>query len=282
MAFKIKVEDRVPTYPGRVKLVKVSGTTDTYTLTRDDMPITEGTPINKVLFDHKADTLTENVIVYVSTTGSDATGLGTIDSPFATIQKAVNALPKHLGGYTAEISVGFGTYAERVIVDGFSGGKLVVGRPGDVFTINGIEIANCTLVETNIYHIERATGSSKPLFLVTGGGNVVVVSNMSLNGLDMGVTGVIVERGSHFVVGSNITLTVNNCAVTVFAQWCSFASIGQITGSGNMLGMAAAQGGIVSYKTDTTEKMWSNSADTGGLVLTAKNSTDLSDATLDL
>ena len=59
-------------------------------------------------------------------------------------------------------------------------------------------------------------------------------------------------------------------------------SLSTITGKGNMVGMVANQGAIVSYKTDTVEKMWSNAADTGGLVLTGKNSSDLSDATLDL
>jgi hypothetical protein len=105
---------------------------------------------------------------------------------------------------------------------------------------------------------------------------------MILDGLDMGITGMIVERSSNLATGFNTTLTVNNCAATVLAQWCSLVSLNAITGGGNMIGMSASQGGIVSYKNDTTEKMWSNNADTGGLVLTGQNSTDLSDATLDL
>lgn len=43
--------DRVPTYPGRVKLVPVSGQANTYDMVRADEPTVEGTPIDKALFD---------------------------------------------------------------------------------------------------------------------------------------------------------------------------------------------------------------------------------------
>lgn len=47
----IEVVDRVPTYPGRVKLAPVSGQSNTYDMIRVDEPIVVGTPINKALFD---------------------------------------------------------------------------------------------------------------------------------------------------------------------------------------------------------------------------------------
>lgn len=43
--------DRVPTYPGRVKLVPVAGQANTYDMVRADAPMVEGTPVNKALFD---------------------------------------------------------------------------------------------------------------------------------------------------------------------------------------------------------------------------------------
>ena len=46
----IEVKDRVPTYPGRVKLIPVAGQANTYDLVRADEPIEAGTPINKALF----------------------------------------------------------------------------------------------------------------------------------------------------------------------------------------------------------------------------------------
>lgn len=47
----IEVEDRVSTYPGRVKLTRTDGSSEYVTLERADSPTQEGTPINKALFD---------------------------------------------------------------------------------------------------------------------------------------------------------------------------------------------------------------------------------------
>lgn len=47
----IEVIDRIPTYPGRVKMTPVAGQENTYDMVRADMPIEAGTPINKALFD---------------------------------------------------------------------------------------------------------------------------------------------------------------------------------------------------------------------------------------
>ena len=46
----IEVLDRVPTYPGRVKLIPVAGQPNVYDMVRADEPIEVGTPINKALF----------------------------------------------------------------------------------------------------------------------------------------------------------------------------------------------------------------------------------------
>lgn len=44
------MKDRIPLYPGRVKLNPVSGQANTYDLTRADQPTQEGTPLNKATF----------------------------------------------------------------------------------------------------------------------------------------------------------------------------------------------------------------------------------------
>ena len=91
MAFKIHVVDRVSTYPGRVTLTPVGD--NTYDMVRADMPTEEGTPINAALFDNKAYTLTEDVVVYVATTGNDVDGDGRVESPFLTIHSADAVFP---------------------------------------------------------------------------------------------------------------------------------------------------------------------------------------------
>lgn len=46
----IEVIDRIPTYPGRVKMTPVVGQENTYDMVRADAPIEAGTPLNKALF----------------------------------------------------------------------------------------------------------------------------------------------------------------------------------------------------------------------------------------
>lgn len=43
--------NRVPTYPGRVKLTPVAGQADTYDMERADSPVVEGTPLDKATFE---------------------------------------------------------------------------------------------------------------------------------------------------------------------------------------------------------------------------------------
>jgi hypothetical protein len=282
MVFKIPVKDRLSTYPGRVTLTPVAGAENTFDMKRADMPIEEGTPLNKALLDNKAYTLTSDVVVYVTTRGNDIDGDGSIDNPFLTIQKAIDALPKHLGGHTAEISIDFGVYPERVSVVGFSGGKLVIGQPGNVFTIDGIEIVECSFVETNIYQIEYSITGSKGLFDVSGGSNVFINSDMIIDGITQAATAIRVIDCSTVAAADNITVTINNCAGAINALKCSQVSVSTLAGSGNTFGMMAYRGSIISYSKDLLEKAWSNDANTGGLVLTGTNSTTLSGATIEL
>lgn len=43
--------DRVPQYPGQVKIIPVEGKPNYYTMQRADFPLKEGTPMNKSTFD---------------------------------------------------------------------------------------------------------------------------------------------------------------------------------------------------------------------------------------
>lgn len=282
MALKISVENRVSTYPGRVTMTPVSGQANTYDMVRADMPLTEGTPIDKALLDNKAYALTEDVTIYVATDGNDLSGDGSAQSPFATVQKAIDELPRYLDGHIATISIGVGVYPERVEINGFCGGRLVVGQPGEVFTLDGIAITNSSHVETNIYQIEKPSDSSLSPFVVKDGSSVSINSDLILNGNDTNSTGMTVENNSRVVTGNNVKVTVNTCGSVIVAQWCSFVSLSELSGSGNVFGVWATQGSVISYKTDTLEKAWSHSADSGGLVLTGSNSTTLSGATVEL
>lgn len=72
---------------------------------------------------------------YVATTGLDTTGDGSSTKPFKTIQRAVDALPKNLGGHTVIINIASGTYAEAINICGFYAGLLIISGDGASTTI---------------------------------------------------------------------------------------------------------------------------------------------------
>lgn len=224
----------------------------------------------------------ESTTIYVDYRGSDETADGTTTNPYKTIQAAVNSIPKDLAGHTITISVGFGSYAERVKVANFHGGKLVIGNRGDVFIIEGIEIDNSAFVETNIYQIDKNIESSLPLFVAKNGSRVLIDSDMLIDGINQGSVGIMAENAAHIVANNNVKVTANNNGGIASATKDSTISFDTIAGSSNMVGVQASRGSIVSYRTNNASTSWGNNADSGGLVLTGSNSTTLSGATLDL
>jgi hypothetical protein len=70
--------------------------------------------------------LDSDMFVYVAKTGNDDTGDGTSSKPFKTIQRAINLLPKDLGGNFATINVAAGTYDDYISIRGFHNGSLYI------------------------------------------------------------------------------------------------------------------------------------------------------------
>ena len=158
----------------------------------------------------------------------------------------------------------------------------MIGQPGSLAIVEGIDITESSFVEINIYQVEYAQTGSKGLIDVSGGSKVLIKSNIIIDGVSQAGTGIRAVDDSSLAAETNVTVEINNCSAAVSAQKCSFISLDTITGSGNVFGMLAYRGGIVSYNNDTLEKMWSNDANSGGLVLTGSNSTALSGATVEL
>ena len=96
--------------------------------------------------------LTANTTFYISTTGSDATGDGSVGNPWRTIQHGVDYICNSLDlvNFHAILQLAPGTYAENVIVRGYVSGALQthVGFP----TIKG-DVAN-----PSAYVIEGGSG----------------------------------------------------------------------------------------------------------------------------
>jgi len=74
--------------------------------------------------------LTANKTLYVATTGSDTTGDGTSAKPFATIQKAIDIIPKNLGGFQGTINVSAGTYS-GFTMQGYHNGYIYISGGTD-------------------------------------------------------------------------------------------------------------------------------------------------------
>ena len=269
MAFKIPVTDRVPTYPGRVKMVPVSGQANTYDLTRADMPITEGTPINKALLDNKAYTLTGSVTVYVSKSGSDTTGDGSSAAPFLTVTKALNSLPKVFGGFSATIDIAAGTYDERAVIDGFVGGRLTLGVAGRSVTLRGITVMSSNYVRIAVSNLTYAAGHAGTKLYIAYGADVQIINNLTINAGSQQDYGIALEQGSRLVATTH-TVTVSNCGrAAILATQGSLACFNAVAGSGNTnFGLAATYGSIVSYGSKTISASSGDYQNTGGRVLT--------------
>ena len=278
MALKTEVIDRVPTYPGRVKMTPVSGQQDVYDLSRADDPITEGTPINKALFDQKAYTLTGNATVYVSqSSGSDAAGTGSASAPYASIQKALDSLPKCLGGYHAQIDIAAGTYEERVTIDGFYGGRLTLGVSDRQVTVRGISVMSSDGVRINISHITYAAAFSGTLLYADYGSNVSILTAMTLRGENGGVNGIAAARGSTIVSGVTVAC-LNFNSTCVYATSGSRINLATINGNdmnnaNTSYGIRADLGGVVSYASKGLSASAGDITASGGRILAGSGTT---------
>lgn len=268
MALKTPVKDRIPTYPGRVTLTPVSGQTNTYDLVRADQPLEVGTPINKSLFDQKAYTLTENVTVYVSKSGNDTTGDGTSAAPYATVQKAVDSLPKWLDGYTATISIASGTYAEDLSVKGFQGGVLSIGIAGNSVVLRSISIESSSFVQINITSI---VNTGKGGIVARYGSRVEILSEMSIDCGGGYNSGLSATTGS--IIGFTVDLfdimsiSVKNCGFcAIYAGTGSMVHLSGITGSGNAVGFRADEGGVITYGTSSLSATTATITTKGGRI----------------
>lgn len=262
MGINTPVVDRVPTYPGRVRLVPVSGQANTYDMARADQPVAEGTPINKNLLDQKAYTLTQAVTVYVSTSGNDSTGDGTSGKPYKTINKALSTIPKNLGGFSATLNIAAGTYEEVVLVSEFHGGDIIFGgTAGAVVTVKRLIVVRSQLGINNIAFTVWAgefigIDLSRDALLVA---NTAVLIRSATNGLHAQTGGTAIF---------NAGIEINNCtsaAVRIGSMAKVYATA--LAGGGSALGISADTGAVFSYASGTINATTATRTATGGRIL---------------
>lgn len=120
-------------------------------------------------------TLTSDITLYVSPSGSDETGTGTSVNPLKTIQRAINMVPKDLGSFVCTINVASGTYNEDVYIRGFHNGSInlysekqntlstscnvlsiMVGHCTGYVRINGFNLISTTKVPITVFSTDGA------------------------------------------------------------------------------------------------------------------------------
>jgi len=92
----------------------------------------------------------ESLYIYVSSaSGDDGTGDGTAEKPYATIQKAIDTLPRNLNGYNGVVFIAGGTYNEYVeIADFIHGNVTIANQSSQNVVINGdLSVSDCHSVQ---------------------------------------------------------------------------------------------------------------------------------------
>ena len=262
MALKTNVVDRVSAYPGRVKLTPVSGQANTYDMVRADQPTQAGTPLNAALFRQKSDVLTQDVTVYVTKSGNDSSGEGTSAKPYLTVQKALDSIPKNLGGYVATVHIGPGTYDEELFIENFHGGRVTLtGATTTTVTFTKqITIRDCYV------HFEyfKVIMSGAYVYVTQGGKFFLGDSvTMTCNG---GQYGVFARYNAKVSLGGDIIVN-NTTGAAVRVGACSDMYVHNISGTGNKVAFYGA-GGYIRYNISTIEATTVQTTVTGGRVYT--------------
>lgn len=180
--------------------------------------------VKKFIEDTKGRYLENDVAYYVATTGSDDTGDGTQNKPFKTIQKAVNMVPKDLAGYTVIINVASGTYVEKLTLNGYFDGKIIlIGPTSGGAIIDGgnkrhiISNNSCAVEVTYLqFKCPTATPAYEGLVICTNNSFLTFLfctfdglnTVETTNSLGVNIVGSIVELD---------TCIFNNCSVCIYS-----------------------------------------------------------------
>ena len=107
---------------------------------------------------------TQEIDVYVAKTGSDATGTGTQERPFLTIQKAIDTFPRIQTG-KVRIHISPGRYEENIIIYSLPGAALLIlDAPGGSVQIRSVYLGYCSAYVTleNLNFYGNADGTHHP------------------------------------------------------------------------------------------------------------------------
>jgi hypothetical protein len=209
-----------------------------------------GTPINKALFDSIAEDigLSGNATVYVSGAGSDTLGDGTSLSPYKTFAKALASLPKNLNGFNATLNVTTGTYNEDVVIEGFSGGTVVIsGATGTSITIKSLSVGNGA--DVHVMVPMGVAGSNGTAGIVVQQARLLCFGNVFVTAEQ--ATGVYVARNGFCLFSTTIGID-NTTSIAIHAASGGVVYANTVAGSNNTgIAMQASSGARVTFNSRT-------------------------------
>lgn len=182
--------------------------------------------------------MTEDLIVYVSTSGNDTTGDGGASTPFKTIGKALSMIPHTMSGHSALISIAAGTYSEWVELYGYDGQITFAGTSGATVVVSGFRVDEA---KVGINNITLRVNSG---VFVTGNSSLTGTGTLHINGYTLTV-----NYNASFDVPTVIVDNASGYAIEVNRNGRFFASA--ISGSGSANGIRCQTGGIVAFGTNS-------------------------------
>jgi hypothetical protein len=215
--------------------------------------------------------LEADMTVYVATTGSDITGTGSSTAPYATINYALNQIPKFLNGFTASIVIAAGTYDEGLEITGYSG-NLELLLAGNVTITNGVLLTNSevscksedgsirTLTAKWFTVLESSRWDSRSTVnIVTTGTYSVGTNNVSL-----------CASVNCLLYMSGIVTMTGNTDIGAYIVSSSQSHFGIITGTGFNIGIFTAAGGKVSCGRNAIIALTENNVVDNGSILVSR------------
>lgn len=189
----------------------------------------------------------ENKTIYVSSSGNDSSGDGSESLPFATIQHAIDTIPKDLAGKEITIEVATGTYAEEIFVSGLYGGMLKINFA------SGTTIGNITIYDSCVSLLGTsltiaASGKQYGIYCNRGANVICQVTRLTIVGA---VYGIYALYGSIF--SELYSTTIKSCTYAVAALRASTIYLGTLEGEKNNNGIQSS--GAIVYVTTISSTM---------------------------
>lgn len=166
------MKDRVPLYPGRVKLVPVSGQENVYDMTRADQPTQQGDPLNKAtllkdataaLFGLSTDAVPDDVLAYV---GKYAQHWWKRRTPAKEIYQASESVPSInyvAVGWQTSLNV---SYSDSYSLNQNTGEISLVSPTTEILETNSQTASALNIINTKLYGKYFNTSKSSVIYKI--------------------------------------------------------------------------------------------------------------------